>query len=494
MTEAFDRQGQEHAACRIGPALPMILAVATLLRFWGLGALSLIGDESYYWLWSRHPAWAYYDHPAGVALLIRASTALGDSTQFGIRWLNAFTGVGCVALTWLVGERLLSRRAGLFAAAAVAVGAPFLVTARFVYTNALTLFLMLLNVLTFWRMTRRDAGLVDGLAFGLSLALLFNTKYSTYVYALALAAALLLDHRHLFGRPRLWIAIAVAALGLMPVVGWNAAHNWASFRWQLAHLTQAAIHDVGLLGSVHHAWTYLTGPLVLLSAAGLGQVRTAGERLLTLMAVFLLMPVAVSPINSPRNLTTGLVPLLLLTGTRFPWQLTTGLQRAAASLLTSLLLIAALFGVGTVANLAGPSPLPKSSIVPAIRRDAAGWPALAETLETGSTPVFAIDYSIAAQIRYYARRPAFSAWGQYRIWGIPPFRDVTVVALDYLNPQSVTLPLQEAFRHVEGPDRLTFSEAGATKVVYIWQARDLQWDQRRLVQRLDFLTMLEEER
>ncbi len=492
MTRPTDRRDQQGRIPNVIPILLLILAAASALRFLGLSALSLIGDESYYWLWSLHPAWAYYDHPAGVALLIRVSTALGGSTPFGIRWLNGLTGVACVVLTWLVGERLLSRRAGLLAAAAVAVGAPFLITSRFVYTNALTLLLMLLNILAFWRMVREDAGMADGLAFGFTIALLFNTKYSAYVYALALMAALLLDHRHLLRTPRLWVGAGVGALGLAPVVAWNLGHDWASFRWQLAHVTRATVHRAGLLGNAHHAWAYLTGPLILLGAAGLWRVRTAAERLLTLLALFLLIPVVVSPINSPRNLSTGLVPLLLLAGTRLPRDTATTLQRAAAVAFASLLLGVALFGVGTVVNLGGPSPLPHSSIVPAIRRDAAGWPALGALLERESAPIFALDYSIAAQIRYYARRPAFTAWGQYRMWGIPPLQDATVVALDYLDPELVTQRLQDAFQRVEGPDRLTFTESGATKVVHVWQARGLRWDQQTFLRRFDFLTMLEE--
>ena len=473
-------------------ALPLILAVALALRFGGLDTLSLIGDESYYWLWSRHPAWAYYDHPAGVAVLVRASTALGGATPFGVRWLNALIGTACVALTWLVGRHLLSRRAAIVSAAAVAVGAPYLVTSRFVYTDALTLSLTLLNLLTFWRMTGEGAGMVQGVAFGLTLGLLFNTKYSAYVYAMALTAALLIDHRHLLRKPRLWIAAAVAGLGLVPVVAWNAGHDWASFRWQLSHVTRGTTQAITLLGSAHHAWAYLTWPLILLSIIGLGRVRTSAERLLTLVGLFLLVPVAAAPINSPRNLSTGLVPLLLLAGTRLPPALTSWPRRAIASAFSLLLLGTALFGIGTVVSLAGPSPLPRSSIVPAIRRDAAGWPALGAVLSRTDDPIFAVDYSIAAQIQYYADRPAFTAWGQYRLWGIPPLKSATVVALDYLDAHFVTERLQEAFKHVQGPQRLSFTERGATKVVHVWHARGLRWDQHTLLRQLDFLTMLEE--
>jgi 4-amino-4-deoxy-L-arabinose transferase-like glycosyltransferase len=410
---------------------------------------------------------------------------------FGIRWLNALLGGACVVLVWRIGELLLSRRAGFFSAGAVAVGAPFLVTSRFVYTDTLTLFAMLLSVLAFWRMTRNDASTVEGLAFGVALALVLNTKYSAYAFAAALVVALFLDHYRLLHTPRLWLAAGVGALGLLPVLGWNACHNWSSLRWQLAHLTRAAIQDPGILGSAYHAWVYLTPPLIFLAAAGLGRIGSPAERLLTVLSIFLLLPVVLSPINSPRNLITGLVPLLLLAGARLPASLADGQQRAVAAGAALLLSGVALFGVGTVVNLAGPSRLPHSSIVPAIRRDAAGWEELGTLLERGSDPVFALDYSIAAQIRYYADRPAFTAWGQYRVWGIPPLHEATIVALDYLDPDVVTQGLQEAFREVEGPDRLTFTEPGVTKVVHTWSARGLRWDQETFLRRFDFLTMIQ---
>lgn len=473
-------------------ALVLIGIVGLGLRFVGLDTLPLIGDESYYWLWSRHPDWAYYDNPAGVALMVRGSTGLGGTSPFGVRWLNALIGAGSVLLTWLVARRLLSRRAGLFSAAAVAVGAPYLITSRFVYSNALVLFLTLLNLLAFWRMAREEAGIGEGLAFGVTLALLFNAKYTAYVYATAVLAALLLDHRHLLRTRRLWLATGIGILGLMPVMVWNASHDWASFRWQLIHLTRGAVPGGNLLARWHHVWVYLTGPLILLGVAGLGRLRTAGERLLTLVALFLLLPVAVSPANSPRNLSTGLVPLLMLAGTRLPRDLTTWPRQVLAGGLASVLVAGAVFGVGTVAGLGGPTPLPRSSIVPAIRRDAAGWPALAARLKGSDEPIFALDYSIAAQIAFYAERPAYTAWGQYRIWGIPSLEDTTVVALDYLDPEFVTGRLREAFEHVEGPEHLTFNERGATKVVYVWHAEGLRWEQETFLRRFDFLTMLGE--
>jgi hypothetical protein len=473
-------------------ALGGILVVGILLRFVGLGALALIGDESYYWLWSRHPDWAYYDHPAGVALLVRTSTALGGSSEWGVRWLNALLGTACAALTYGVGRRMVSRRAGLFAAALVAVGAPYLITSRFVYTDVPFLLLMLLNLAAFWRLAQeQEPRPGTAVAFGVSLALLFNTKYSAYLYAGALAAGMLVDHRRLLARPTFWAGAVIGALGLAPVVAWNAAHDWASFRWQLSHATTNVTGSYSLLGNARHALAYLTGPLVVAALLGVGRVRTPAGRLLSLVALFLLLPVAISPANSPRNLASGLVPLLLLAGAHLPTSLSDRRRQALAAALGCVVLTTAIYGVGTVVDLSHPSPWPSSSVVTAIRKDAAGWRDLGPVLANLPNPIFTLDYSVAAQVRYYAGRPAYTAWGQYHLWGIPNLEDVVILSQEYLPPDLVSSRLREAFEVVEGPEILRATERGATKEMRIWQVQGLVWDQETFLQRFDFLTLLE---
>src|SRR5258707_5074907 len=42
-------------------------------------------DEAYYWMWSKHLAGGYYDHPPGVAAVIRLGTMIADDTELGVR-------------------------------------------------------------------------------------------------------------------------------------------------------------------------------------------------------------------------------------------------------------------------------------------------------------------------------------------------------------------------------------------------------------------------
>src|SRR5438876_10906812 len=59
-------------------ALRLVAAAFTPLTF----------DEAYYWMWSKHLAGGYYDHPPMVAFVVRAGTMIAGDTEFGVRLVS----------------------------------------------------------------------------------------------------------------------------------------------------------------------------------------------------------------------------------------------------------------------------------------------------------------------------------------------------------------------------------------------------------------------
>ncbi|MBN1262720.1 MAG: glycosyltransferase family 39 protein [Anaerolineae bacterium] len=494
-----------------------IFALGFALRFVDLTALPLIPDEAYYWLWSEHLDWAYTDHPAGMALLIRAGTALLGDSELGIRWVNALLGAICVALIYRIGCRLFSRAAGRFAAALTACGAPYLITSRFTYTNAAFLSLMLLNLILFFEMVRashRRSGWA--ISFGVTLALLFNVKFTAYLYAMALGVLILAGYRSLLRDPRFWSAVGIAGLGLVPILIWNAAHDWTTFRWQAQHFVSLSPGDpgtqpaqaVGLLRqwwrNARHAWFYLTWPVVL-GALGGGAAAFAGSglrhglrrflpqaeaaRMLVLSAA-LILPVLLSPSNSPRNLASGMVFLFLLLGDRMGRF--AGRARVAGNLvLIGVASLGLLYGYGTAAGVQGLAHPFVSNAVPRLQRDALGWQAFADALDRHpDVPVHTIDYTLAGQLHFYTGREVVTSWYQYRLWGIPDLDPALILAQDYLSPDCVTGHLGEMFRVVTSPE--IYRDARFDARVYLWRVEALQVDPETLLDRLDFLTLWED--
>src|SRR6202162_6153194 len=61
-----------------------VLALVSL-RLVAAAWTPLTFDEAYYWMWSKHLAFGYYDHPPGVAVLIRLGTMIAGDTEVGVR-------------------------------------------------------------------------------------------------------------------------------------------------------------------------------------------------------------------------------------------------------------------------------------------------------------------------------------------------------------------------------------------------------------------------
>jgi 4-amino-4-deoxy-L-arabinose transferase-like glycosyltransferase len=503
-----------------------ILAVAVGLRFWRLASRALIGDESYYWLWSERLAPCYYDNPAGVAWMIRLSTLLGGPGEAGIRWLNALLGVAVVLLAYGIAVRLFFKPAALLAAALLAVGAPYVLLSRFVYTDTLQLVLLLLHVLLILPFLPPGCGLAGGTppghggeapipvrqswrfwAAALSTALLLNTKYNAYLYALAIAAFLAIRRPTLLRDRRTWWALGIAVLGLVPAVAWNATHNWASYRWQFAHLTVGVLNRSTLLGSLLHAVRYLTPPLALVALVGATQVRGARRQVLWVPALALTAPIALSPADSPRNLVTGTTLLLLLGSDalcRWVSRLRPFLARRwfirAPSIVCILAFLLTLwtgtYGLGTVLETLRPTAWPHSPAATAVRQESLGWRDAANLDWDPEVFYFAVDYNIASQLRYYTGLPVQTAWGQYRLWGYPELvegqeKDTVIVALTYIAPDLISKRLQAAFQHADGPTPLLLRKGSETKQLNVWAAHGRRVDAETFVQMFDLLDLVE---
>ena len=475
--------------------LLLTLALASMARFWDLGRPALIGDEAYYWLWSQRLALSYYDHPPGIALLIRVSTLLAGDNELGVRALNAALGVVSVGLAYALGEKLSSRTVGLASAMALALGAPYLVTSRFVYTDTLHLVLMLANLCLLAPVLLSSSEGIPRwrfLALGLSIALLFNTKYSAYIYGLSVAIIVFIRRPNLMRERWAWFAVGVALLGLAPTLVWNALHGWSSFRWQIVHMRAGTFLRGTLMSNLAHAVDYFSPPLVLLAALSLFALRSPRERWLLLIGLSLVVPVVLSPANSPRSAASGVAILLLLGAQTLLQRFRAASPKVTVPMLGLWLCAIGLYGANTVRATLRPIASPHSGVADTIRNEIAGWRVESLAAIAPGNVVFALDYSLAGHLRYYANVDAYTSWGQYRIWGIPDLDPVVVASLPYVDEALVEARLSEAYDTVEAPTTLTLREKAGTKTLRLWRASGRRLDKPAIVDSLDFADLMRE--
>lgn len=218
-----------------------LLVAATALRLVLAAWLPLFPDEAYYWDWSRRLAGGYFDHPPMLAWLIAAGTALAGDTPIGVRLVPILVGSsGGVALV-LAARRLAGDAAARYTA--LAFGVLPLAVAGLVLATPDAPLLAALSWTLYCVVRALDeapgsAGstlwwTIGGVAIGAAMASKFTGVF--YPFALVAAFAIHPPLRARFREPGPWIAVVVASLIMVPVLYWNAQHDWISFRFQLGH-------------------------------------------------------------------------------------------------------------------------------------------------------------------------------------------------------------------------------------------------------------------
>src|SRR5215469_12159835 len=95
------------------------IAALTVLRFIATALLPLSADEAYYWLWSRHLAAGYFDHPPAIAFVIRLGTLIFGAPSLGVRFGGLLLSIAASVFVWrggalLLGDGTSGARAALF--------------------------------------------------------------------------------------------------------------------------------------------------------------------------------------------------------------------------------------------------------------------------------------------------------------------------------------------------------------------------------------------
>jgi 4-amino-4-deoxy-L-arabinose transferase-like glycosyltransferase len=249
-------------------ALAILALVA--LRLAAAAWTPLTFDEAYYWMWSKHLAGGYYDHPPGVALVIRLGTMIAGDTELGVRLVSILL---ALPMSWAVyrtasilfGVRLAATAAILLNVTLMAaVGtlivtpdSPLLVAASFVL-------FFLAKVLE----TGRGAW---WLAVGAAVGAALLSKYTSLFFGPAILIWLVAvpKLRRWLISPWPYLGGLVSLLIFSPVILWNADHQWVSFIKQIG---RARIEDFrpAFIGELIPTQVAFATPLVfILGAMGL---------------------------------------------------------------------------------------------------------------------------------------------------------------------------------------------------------------------------------
>jgi len=221
--------------------LGYILVGALLVLRWiylASGTIQLAEDEAYQWVWSKHLALSYYSKPPLIAYTQFLGTHLWGDTEFGVRFFAPLLGAVLSFLMLRFFAREVNARAG-FVLLLVTTTTPLISVGSVLMTvDPLSVFFWMLGLMAGWRAVKEKSTTGDWAWVGLWLGLGFLSKYTELFQWLCWAVFFVLwppARRHL-KRPGPYVALLINLVCALPVIIWNAQHQWIT----VAHVADNA--------------------------------------------------------------------------------------------------------------------------------------------------------------------------------------------------------------------------------------------------------------
>jgi len=362
---------------KLVPHLPLlaILLMAVLTRSYHLGHLGFWYDEgasAYMAEAVRAQVWTNDVHPPLYIAVLAAWGSIADDDVW-LRWLSVVLGVATVAVVYALGGALLTRSAGLWAAALLSVTyfhVKYSQEARMYALMGLLFATALWGLVVAVRQQRRSGWIVYGAAG--ALLMYSHAIGALYVTTLALLFPLLVPRLADWRSWRPWV-IANGVIGIL-FVPWlvfmirraSDVRSWIPpgdaeppFISTLQLLTVSAIPPLSgvlqsRLGVVAPAglgrWVWFV-PMLTVTAWLVARMARRDPRMLRLLLLAYALPIAllsavsaiVAPVLIPRVLLPVVVPVVVLVGSGVEYlSRRRVLNHAVLGALTALLLLATL--------------------------------------------------------------------------------------------------------------------------------------------------------
>ncbi len=259
----------------------LLLAIVTLIRLALADSIGLSVDESHYFLYSRHLAWGYFDHPPMVAWLARLTSPVQNSIFF-IRLGPILCSAVSIVLMRYIGLALYRDESVTFWATVMLLVMPYqhLLMVGLLPDATLNVF-WCATLLAVWygmKTGRWVAWILAGLSFGGALL----SKYHAVLLPFCLFCYLILSPRRRFWLAKLqpYVAVIIGLLIFSPNILWNAQHQWISYTYQWGHGTGKGFRPgsiLAFLGGQLGVWSPLIFALLVVIFLSILRDKNTGE-------------------------------------------------------------------------------------------------------------------------------------------------------------------------------------------------------------------------
>lgn len=224
------RQVQEKQWLRLAYVLIGLIFLARI-GYHATGKIELTEDEAYQWQWAKHPALAYYSKPPMIAYTQWLGTSIFGDNELGVRFFSSLLAALMSVILLRFFHRELGLRPALWAVI-LPLSMPWVVVGSILMTiDPLNVFFWMLAMLSGWKAVRTNST-GQWLLVGLWMGLGFLSKATALFQLLSWAVFFILwkPARAALRTKGPWLALLVNALASIPVLVWNAQHDWITLK------------------------------------------------------------------------------------------------------------------------------------------------------------------------------------------------------------------------------------------------------------------------
>ena len=255
----------------LGRRSAAIILGLVLMRLVAALYTPLMCDEAYYWMWSKHLAGGYYDHPPMVALVIRLGTMIAGDTELGVRLVSILL---ALPMSWAVYRtaEILFRDARVAATATIMLNVTMMVAIGTIIITPDVPLMVASSFILFFLAKVLQTGrgswwLAVGAATGIALLSKYNALFFGAVMLIWVIAVPELRRWLISPWPYLGGLVALAIFS--PVLLWNADHQWLSFLKQFGRALPDEFTPKFLAALIPGQFAFATPAVFLLGVSGL---------------------------------------------------------------------------------------------------------------------------------------------------------------------------------------------------------------------------------
>jgi 4-amino-4-deoxy-L-arabinose transferase-like glycosyltransferase len=408
------------------------LTALAALRLIAGALLPLSADEAYYWLWSRHLAAGYFDHPPAVAFVIRAGTALFGSVPFGVRVGGILLSFVASWFVWRTGA-ILARDERVGAYSCLLFNLTLMISVETLAATPDAPSIAAAAALC-WSLAK-VAETKDGrwwLAVGIAAGLGLLSKYSAFFLGLGAVVWLLASPpmRRWLASPWPYLSGVLALILFAPNLWWNGTHGWATFAFQFGRVEGESFTLRYLVEFLGAQLVLATPFILLLGVFGLAAASRTRDEHQVLIAAILWPSIAYFAYHSLHARVQGnwpcfLYPLLCVAAAlawqrtdRSGWRVPVIRWSKRLAVLVAAVLLAAAYAQALFAVV------PMGRKDPLARLLAVGFPEVAAKVEAlrltaHADALLTTDYASTGWFAFYGAGPVVQIGEEVR-WSAAP--------------------------------------------------------------------------